>query len=142
MEVVLSKTFRQFFDYYQEIWKICNFDGMKALISKDYQAREITKNVCDDFGYEESLKGWREGFSFVQHNHGQWDLFEIGVIPLGKDEYMGILAASIVIGGKSLQNANLFFETFTYQDEEWKRVRSYIETGIPAEQLKEYRLNR
>lgn len=68
--------------------------------------------------------------------------FEIGVIPLGKDEYMGILAASIVIGGKSLQNANLFFETFTYQDEEWKRVRSYIETGIPAEQLKEYRVNR
>lgn len=47
-----------------------------------------------------------------------------------------------MIGGKRLQNANVFFETFTYQDEEWKRVRSYIETGVPAEQLKEYTLYR
>lgn len=136
------QTFREFFTYYQEVWETCNFDGMKAIISKDYQAREITQGVCEDFGYEVSLKGWREGFSFVQNNQGQWDLHEIGVIPLGKDEYMGILAASIVIGGKRLQNANVFFETFTYQDEEWKRVRSYIETGIPADQLKEYTLYR
>lgn len=100
------------------------------------------QKLCDDFGYEEALKGWREGFSFVQRNHGQWAVHEIGVIPLGKGDYLGILTASIMIDGKRLQNANVFFETFTYQDEKWKRVRSYIETGIPAEQLNEYTLHR
>lgn len=137
---MMTQTFSEFFNYYQEVWKTCNFDEMKALISKDYQAREITKDGIVDFGYDESLRGWREAFSFVQSNHGQWDVHEIGVIPLGKDEMMGILSAAILMNGKSLQTANLFFETFRVQDDEWQMVRSYSETGIPAEMLKDFSL--
>ena len=138
----MTQTFREFFNYYQEVWKTCNFDEMNALISKRYQAREITKDGIVDFGYDESLKGWREAFSFVQSNHGQWDVHEIGVIPLGKDEMMGILSATILMNGKSLQTANLFFETFRVQNDEWQMVRSYSETGIPAERLKDFSLNK
>ncbi|WP_245604644.1 hypothetical protein [Paucisalibacillus globulus] len=45
---------------------------------------------------------------------------------------MAILSATLIIGGKKLENVSLFFQTFKKQEnDDWKLIRSYIETGVP-----------
>lgn len=107
--------------------------GLKDIISKDYEAREIAGGEIVDFGYEESIKGWAQGFNFAKESNAQWNLKEISILPLRVDEVMVILSATLYIQGNSLENVNLFFQTFKKNSmNDWKLVRSYIEAGIPS----------
>jgi hypothetical protein len=128
----MDNTFRKFLDTYLDVWRASSLTELKDLISIDYKAREITGGEIVDFGYEESINGWVQGFNYVQKNNAQWILNEISIFPLRVDETMVILSATIVIKGKSLETANLFFQTFKRNSiGDWKLVRSYIEAGIP-----------
>ena len=112
---------------------------MKHIISKDYQAREVTGGKIVDFGYEESIQGWDQGFQFVKENNAEWVLNEVSNIALRDDEYMVILSAGLRIKGEMLDTANLFFDTFKREDGgNWKMIRSYTEAGIPLAKLKEF----
>ncbi|WP_391207213.1 flavoprotein [Psychrobacillus sp. L4] len=127
----MENSFRQFLHTYLEVWRTSSLIELKDLISKEYQAREITGGEIVDFGYEESIKGWEEGFNFVKDNRAQWDLNEISILSLNEDEAMAILSATLIVQGKNLETANLFFQTFKKSgDNDWKLVRSYIEAGI------------
>ncbi|MCZ8537607.1 hypothetical protein M9R32_10475 [Paenisporosarcina quisquiliarum] len=89
-----------------------------------------------DFGYEESVEGWRQGFSFIKENDAKWDLKELKTFPLKEQEWMVIIWAAPVIEGKAPMNGHLFFDTFKHDnDTGWKLVRSYIETNIPFEHV-------
>lgn len=55
---------------------------------------------------------------------------------------MAILSATLVIGGKKLDNVSLFFQTFKKQEnDDWKLIRSYIETGVPNENINKIKFN-
>lgn len=128
----MDNTFRQFLDSYIDVWRTSSITELKDLISIDYKGREITGGEIVDFGYEESINGWEEGFKFVQENNARWVLNEISIFPLRVDETLVILSATMVINGKSLETANLFFQTFKKNNiGDWKLVRSYIEARIP-----------
>ena len=128
----MDNTFQKFLDMYIDIWRNSSLDELKDLISKDYKAREITGEELVDFGYEESINGWEQGFNFVKENDAEWDLQVISILPLREDEMMTIISATLVIQGTRIDTANLFFQTFK-KDSMNKRqlVRSYIEAGIP-----------
>lgn len=112
------------------------FSRVKNIISIDYKAREISGGEVVDFGYEEAINGWEQGFNFVKENDAQWELNEISILPLRDDETMAILSATLVIEGKSLETVNLFFQTFKRnEDNNWKLVRSYIEAGVVKEDI-------
>ena len=128
--------FRKFLNNYLACWSNSSLVEMKELISPNYQAREITNGEILDFGYNESLNGWEQGFNFVEENEAEWDLNEIYSIPLRKDECLSVISASLVINGKRLDSANLFFQTFKLEhNTDWKLIRSYIEAGIPIGNL-------
>jgi hypothetical protein len=128
-------AFQKFLERYKEIWRNCSLEGLKEILSTEYKAREIMGKEIVDFGYDESINGWKQGFEYVRNNHAQWRLDQLAVIPLRADEVMVIFSATIVVRGKSLEAANLFFNTFRNDNNEWKLVRSYIEAGIPIEKL-------
>jgi hypothetical protein len=124
-------SFRIFLNKFMEYWRNSSLNELKEVISIDYQAREITGGKIIDFGYDESISGWEQGFVYVKENNAQWDLKEVSVIPLRDNENMVILSASLIINGKKLETANLFFQTFkTENNSNWKLIRSYIEAGI------------
>ncbi|MDZ5471309.1 flavoprotein [Bacillus sp. 31A1R] len=123
--------FRSFLDTYINTWIQSSLTDLRNMISEDYQAREISGGQIIDFGYEESIKGWEQGFTYVLENQAEWKIHEVSTIPLREDEVMAVLEATLVIDGKSLHTANLFFQTFKKRDDNnWKLVRSYIEAGI------------
>ena len=134
----MTNDFRSFLNRFLRIWKISSLHELKDVISKDYKAREITSEGIVDFGYEDSIEGWRQGFSFIKENDAEWDLKELTTFPLKENEWMSIIWAAPVIAGKAPMNGHIFFETFKPDNNTgWKLIRSYIETNIPFEHLNE-----
>jgi hypothetical protein len=132
----MDSTFRQFLDMYIDVWRNSSLTALKDFISVDYKAREITGGEIVDFGYEESISGWEQGFHFVKENNAQWLVNVISILPLRVDETLVILSATMILEGELLKTANLFFQTFKGNSNgDWKLVRSYIEAGIPNEML-------
>jgi hypothetical protein len=132
-------TFRPFLENFLDAWKHSSIRELEKLISNDYKAREITGGEIVDFGYEESINGWRQGFAFVKDNRAQWEVNEISILPLRENEILATLSATIILEGKTMETGNLFFNTFKSLDgNEWKLVRSYIEAGVPVENVKKY----
>ncbi len=121
-------------DFYT-CWKASSLQGLQKFISEDYKAREISRGEIVDFGYEESIRGWEQGFAYVKGENGSWELEELSVIQIRDDEYLVVVTATIIVNEKSLDTVNLFFDTFKKIHEEWKLVRSYIEAGVPKETL-------
>lgn len=127
----MNHSFHTFLDTYLSIWNQSSISELKEIISKDYQAREITGGEILDFGYEESISGWGQGFHFVKENGGIWDLKVLSILPLRENETLVIISATIVINGKSLETANVFFQTFRKEStNDWKLIRSYIEAEV------------
>ena len=127
----MDNSFSIFLDTYLNAWRTSSLEQLAELISKDYQAREITGGEIDDFGYEESISGWEQGFQFAKENKAQWDIKVISILPLREEETMAILSATLEIQGKRLETANLFFQTFRKDNNtDWKLIRSYIEAGV------------
>ncbi|MEK4131146.1 flavoprotein [Solibacillus sp. FSL W8-0474] len=104
-----ENSFRHFLDSYLDIWRNSSLSDMKRIISKDYKAREISAGEVIDFGYEQSIAGWEQGFDFVKREGNSWNLNEVSIIPLRQDEMMAILSATLVIDGKKLENVSYFF---------------------------------
>ncbi len=130
----MVETFNRFLDEYLTVWRNSSLPELKMMISGEYQAREITNGKISDFGYDESIRGWEQGFNFVKGNKGSWELTVIDRIKIREHEVMAIILARLVLDGKSMETSNLFFQTFTY-DFGWKLIRSYIEAGIPFSQF-------
>lgn len=127
----MGVNFEQFLDRFIENWQISSLREMKKIISKNYQAREITGGEIDDFGYEDSINGWEQGFTFLKENNAEWDLHVHSIIPLREKEMMAIIFAGLIINGKKTSAGNLFFDTFKLNASgEWKLVRSYVEAGV------------
>jgi hypothetical protein len=137
LEVVMNNyTFGQFLNTFIDAWKQSSITNMAKFISNDYQAREITRGEIVDFGYEESISGWKQGFDFVMENGAKWEINEISIFALRENEMLAILSATIIIPGKTMETANLFFDTFKKSDDnDWQLIRSYIEAGVPIENL-------
>jgi len=134
--ILENNSFRQFLDSYLDVWRNSSLTELESMISKDYKAREISAGELVDFGYKESITGWEQGFNFAKEEGNKWDLNEVSIIPLREDEIMAILSATLVIDGKKLDNVSLFFQTFKKQEKnDWKLIRSYIETGVPNENI-------
>ncbi|WP_277585548.1 flavoprotein [Psychrobacillus antarcticus] len=128
----MDNSFQKFLDTYLDVWRASSLTELIEFISEDYEAREVTGGNIIDFGYEESVNGWKQGFTFAKENIAQWNINVISILPLREFETIVILTATLVIQGKSLDTANLFFQTFKRNSmSDWKLVRSYIEAGIP-----------
>ncbi|MFG6117810.1 flavoprotein [Thalassobacillus sp. B23F22_16] len=137
-----NSSFSKFLDSYLDVWKSSSLTDMKDIISKEYRAREISNNEIVDFGYEEAIAGWEQGFNFARLEGNEWDLNEVSIIPLREDEVMAILSATLIIDGNQLENVSLFFQTFKRNEaNEWKLIRSYIEAGVPNVNIKEIQFN-
>jgi hypothetical protein len=134
----METSFNLFLEKYLRIWQNSSLSEMEQVISENYQAREITDGKIIDFGFEESIRGWKQGFDFVLSHHGEWKLNLHTIIPLRDNEILAIISAQLIIKKQPMETASLFLQTFTHEFG-WKLTRSYIETGIPIEKLAEIR---
>ncbi|MDY0395186.1 flavoprotein [Virgibacillus halophilus] len=93
----------------KKAWCHFSLERLDHFIAADYQAREIRDGEIVDFGYEESIKGWREAFAQLEHQNAEWVIKEIAVFSLKEDEVMAVLYATLKIDGNPMKAGNLFF---------------------------------
>jgi hypothetical protein len=128
--------FKSFLNQFLNAWFRSSLDEMSGMISHTYQAREITSTgEILDFGYEESIEGWKQGFQFVIETESEWVLKTVSIMQLRENEVLAVISASMIIDGKPLETANIFFDTFKHENGEWKLVRSYVEAGVRVDQV-------
>ena len=139
---MVDQTFRPFLDRFLESWRNSSLIEMERFISRGYQGREFAGGEGNDFGYEESMNGWKQGFEFVKGKGAKWDVKEMSLIPLREDEILVVISATILIHGETMETCNLFFDTFKKLDDEWKLVRSYIEAGVPVGNVHTFQFDR
>lgn len=127
----MEQSFQLFIENFLDAWKNSSLIDLQNFIHIEYKAREVSKGQIMDFGYEQSLIGWEQGFQFVSENNAKWILEQVSTLPLREDERLVIISATLEVDGKQMDTANLFFDTFKMvNDTEWKLVRSYIEAGV------------
>ncbi|WP_166000188.1 flavoprotein [Bacillus sp. Cs-700] len=134
--------FQEFLDDFLSSWQNSSLDEIKVKISDSYQAREISsQSELYDFGYDESIEGWDQAFKAFKNDGSTWVLKKLTVTPLRRNEMLAIIFASIEVDGKQSETGNVFFNTFRKEVQgNWKLVRSYIEAGIPGENVKAFDL--
>ncbi|WP_226672017.1 nuclear transport factor 2 family protein [Rossellomorea aquimaris] len=128
-----NQSFRAVLDAFLQAWENSSLIELETFISTDYQAREVRDGDIAEFGYEESIEGWKQGFEYVKGNQGAWEIREVAVIPMKDNEFMAVLYATIGMGGTPMETGNLFFDTFKKVEDGWTLVRSYIETGVKGD---------
>ncbi|MBW3112586.1 MULTISPECIES: nuclear transport factor 2 family protein [Bacillaceae] len=128
-----DQTVRETLDAFLQAWENSSLIELESFISTNYQAREVRDGDIAEFGYEGSIEGWKQGFEYVKGSQGEWEIHEVGVIPMKDHEFMAVLYATIKINGKPMETGNLFFDTFKKVEDGWKLVRSYIETGVKGD---------
>ncbi|UTR10671.1 flavoprotein [Evansella sp. LMS18] len=132
----MNNNFQETIDRFLTAWRNSSLSDLSRFIDDSYQAREIRDGEPQDFGYEESIKGWEQAFGFVRENNGEWVVNQISAMELNEDEVMAVLTGTLILNGEIMKTGNLFFETFKKSsDGEWRIVRSYIETGVPMKKL-------
>ncbi|SDL63662.1 Catechol 2,3-dioxygenase [Sediminibacillus halophilus] len=131
-----NREFEQYLESYLDAWRNFSLEALQKHISNDYQAREARGSEVVDFGYQQSLEGWEQAFKQLKES-AEWVLTVHAKISTGENVAIAIISATLIIEGKPLDTANLFFDVFQRKSKqaEWKMVRSYIEAGIPCKQL-------
>ncbi|MFZ3577788.1 flavoprotein [Virgibacillus sp. DJP39] len=129
-------SFQTEYENFKNAWESFSIEQLERFVDKDYQAREIREGSIVDFGYEESIDGWTQAFDHFSDKNAEWHLQDIGLIQVKENEMLAILSATLTVEGEQMKTANLFFDTFkNTSGMEWKLVRSYIETGVPLDNL-------
>ncbi|WP_347551735.1 flavoprotein [Pseudalkalibacillus hwajinpoensis] len=134
--------FQEFLDSFLTSWENSSLEEVTYVISESYQAREVSsQSEVVDFGYKESIEGWKQAFKSFKKDKTTWELTELAVNPLRRNEMLAIIWASISVDGNQSETGSVFFDTFRKGTQgNWKLVRSYIEAGIPRENVTEFQM--
>ncbi|WLD94750.1 hypothetical protein [Alkalihalobacillus sp. AL-G] len=130
----LLKNFDQFFQKYQTNWGNGFLSGIREVLSPEFSAREIYRSEdnykIQDYGYSESVEGWRQAFDNFSDKKVEWQFVEETKMQLRDDEVLVMFWVWPVINGKDPLTAHLYTNTFKKQ-KEWTLLRSYIEASVP-----------
>ncbi|MFP7254703.1 hypothetical protein SFC02_10410 [Terribacillus goriensis] len=124
------ENFHTFLNRYLSNWKAANLDFMENTIDDAFQGIEIREGITSTHKKEASVTGWSNAFNYFEDKDMEWILSPISILPLNENEMMAIIRATMTLEGKLIDTSNLFFQTFSSKNGEWKLIRTYEETGV------------
>ncbi|WP_226585537.1 hypothetical protein [Halobacillus litoralis] len=122
--------FKTFFEQFKERAGRQDLNYLKETISEDLQAREIRNGEVVDYHFEDSISGWKQAFDYFAEKDMEWIYTDHSFIQLCDDEWLAAFWVSIYLEGKLLESSNLFFNSYRYENDHWKLIRTYIEAGV------------
>ncbi|SEA64307.1 hypothetical protein SAMN05421743_106209 [Thalassobacillus cyri] len=131
MEQTLLDEFKGFLVEYRASWNSSNAEWMSAHQSKDLKVRWATPDVIvSDWGNEEAKQGWVQAYKQYQGRNPKW-IFEDVLIEINKQkEGVAIFWVSFKVDGEMTDVKLLFVETFRKENNEWKKIREYVENSF------------
>lgn len=136
--------FDTFLEEYLTGWRNCSLEVIKLSTWEDFQAREVREIdgeiLVQDYGYAESIKGWKEAFDAFQDKEVKWAFHEVNRMPLRQGEILISFWVTLELDGVKVQSAHYFTDTFKQMNGDWKLIRSYIEASVPISSVPKERI--
>ena len=123
--------FKEFLVEYRASWNSLDARRMASHSSKDLKVRWANTDSCiADWGYEEAEEGWKQAYKMYEGRNPQWSFDDVLIEINQQQEGVAIFWVRFSLDGQMLQNKLLFIETFRQENEEWKKIREYVENSF------------
>jgi hypothetical protein len=131
MEQFLLDDFKGFLVEYRASWNSSNSEKMLAHHSKDLKVRWANPDsIVSDWGYDEAKQGWLQAYKQYQGKNPKW-IFDDVLIEINKQkEGVAGFWVSFEVDGEMTDVKLLFVETFRKENNEWKKIREYVENSF------------
>ncbi|MFG6116147.1 hypothetical protein ACGTN9_13280 [Halobacillus sp. MO56] len=131
MEQTMLDEFKEFLEEYKTSWNSLNTEKMLAHHSKDLKVRWADREtIVSDWGFDEAEQGWVQAYNQYQGRNPKW-LFDDVLIEINKQkEGVAIFWVSFEVDGEMTKVKLLFIETFRKENNEWKKIREYVENSF------------
>src|SRR5699024_11926943 len=123
--------FKDFLAEYRESWNSNDAIRMANHSSNELKVRWAAPNAeVSDYGYENSREGWKQAYEMYKGRSPMWYFQDVLVDINDWNEAVAIFWVSFEIDGELTDSKLLFMETFRKENNEWKKIREYVENGF------------
>ena len=131
MEQTLFEEFKEFLVEYRASWNSSDAERMSAHQSKDLKVRWANPDaIVSDWGNEEANQGWVQAYKQYQGRNPKW-IFEDVLVEINKQkEGVAVFWVSFKVNEEMTNGKLLFVETFRKENNEWKKIREYVENSF------------
>jgi hypothetical protein len=131
MEQTLFEEFKEFLVEYRASWNSSDAERMSGHQSKDLKVRWANSDaIVSDWGNEEGKYGWVQAYKQYQGRNPKW-IFEDVLIEINKQkEGVAVFWVSFKVNEEMTDVKLLFVETFRKENNEWKKIREYVENSF------------
>jgi len=133
MSEKILDDFKKFLLQYRKSWNSMDATRMARHSSKELKARWADPTgVVNDWGYENAKKGWKQAYEMYEGRNPKWYFEDIFVDINAQDEGVAVFWVRFEVDGNMTESKLLFTETFQKENNEWKKIREYVENGFPS----------
>ncbi|GGH81127.1 hypothetical protein JOD43_001028 [Pullulanibacillus pueri] len=134
MEHSILSDFKGFLSEYRKSWNSCDNERMSRHSSKELKVRWPGKDAkINDWGYDNSAIGWKQAFNMYKGRNPKWFFEDILTVINQQKEGVAVFWVTFEVDGNLTNNKMLFVETFRKENDEWKKIREYVENSFANE---------
>lgn len=135
MKQELLDDFKEFLVNYRASWNSLNASRIMSHTSKELKARWAGKDTqIDEWGYEGADEGWKQAYQSYEGRNPIWHFDDILIEVNNQQQGVAVFWVSFEIDDKKTNSKKLFIETFRKEDNEWKKIREYVENDFSNEE--------
>lgn len=132
MDQTLLADFKGFLLKYHESWNSCDTDRMSGYSSKGLKVRWAGKDAAvNDWGYDNAVMGWKQAFEIYKGRNPKWFFEDILTEINQYQEGVAVFWVTFEVDGNITGNKMLFVETFRKENNQWHKIREYVENTFP-----------
>lgn len=128
----LLAEFEQFFVEYKRSWNTGDAADLLDQYSRDAKARWTdTGSDVSDWDYNDVKRGTETAYREYEGQNPVWHFEDVLLEITNEGEGIAVFLVGFECDGEFVDQKKLFVEAFRREDGEWKKIREYVETGLP-----------
>jgi hypothetical protein len=131
MEQTLLRDFKSFLVEYRKSWNCSDAERMSAHHSNQLKVRWANPDtIVSDWGFDEVKQGWVQAYKQYQGRSPKWIFNDILIEINNHQEGVAVFWVKFEVDGEMTDVKLLFVETFRKENNEWKKIREYVENSF------------
>ena len=129
----LLGEFEDFFEEYKRSWNTGDAEDLLSHYSRDVRVRwSETGAEVSNWDYDEIKSGTEEAYRKYNGKNPKWHFEDILLEITDEGEGVAVFRVEFELDREFVDQTKLFVEAFRLENGEWKKIREYVETGLPA----------
>ncbi|MEK5441073.1 hypothetical protein [Fredinandcohnia sp. FSL W7-1320] len=131
MEQTLLRDFKSFLVEYRKSWNSSDAERMSEHQSNQMKVRWANPDtIVSDWTFDEAKQGWVQAYKLYQGRSPKWIFNDILIEINKQQEGVAVFWVYFEVDGEMTDVKLLFVETFRKENNEWKKIREYVENSF------------